>query len=379
MKLLIGGFGTRGDVQPMLALAVHMQSRGHDVVTMGPPDFQGLAEKHGLRFAPVGEPMGAFLERISDGRGGFRMSAATTEIPALMKSHFSVMEPLVAAADVIVASSLTVAPATLAEKFGKRFHYVAFCPQAIPSGEHPLAFMKSQTLPRWLNRLTFAMGTLGHQMMMRKVIDGERARLGLGPVTDAWGHILFQRLLLASEPSLVGLPGDLPKHREVVQTGAFFMPEPDALPADIAKGAVFAGFGSMLDPDAKATVALLREAAQLAQVPLLLGSELGVVPHGKLFPLCRAVIHHGGAGTTATAARAGVPQVVVPHVTDQFYWGHHVHRLGLAPKPMERTRLTAQKLADSIRWCLDHPQPARDFAHTIKGDGVAIAARVLEG
>jgi UDP:flavonoid glycosyltransferase YjiC (YdhE family) len=79
---------------------------------------------------------------------------------------------------------------------------------------------------------------------------------------------------------------------------------------------------------------------------------IGHVPHASLFPQMAAVIHHGGAGTVYAAARAGVPQVVVPHILDQYYWGNRVHKLGLGPRPINRSRLTLRSLVSAVQQCL---------------------------
>jgi UDP:flavonoid glycosyltransferase YjiC (YdhE family) len=92
-------------------------------------------------------------------------------------------------------------------------------------------------------------------------------------------------------------------------------------------------------------------------------------PHLKLFPRMAAVIHHGGAGTTASGAAGGVPQIIVPHILDQYYWGHQVHRSGLGPKPVRRARLTAKKLARRIQQCLSGDamrQRAQEVAAAIR-------------
>jgi len=90
--------------------------------------------------------------------------------------------------------------------------------------------------------------------------------------------------------------------------------------------------------------------AGLGRVPLPEGVlAIGSVSHARLFPRVAAVVHHGGAGTTTTAARARVPQIVVPHVLDQVYWGRRVEALGLGPPAIRRTRLTAERLAEAIR------------------------------
>jgi UDP:flavonoid glycosyltransferase YjiC (YdhE family) len=109
---------------------------------------------------------------------------------------------------------------------------------------------------------------------------------------------------------------------------------------------------------------------------------IGHTPHGKLFPRCAAVIHHGGAGTTANAARAGVPQVLVPHFLDQFYWCHRVWKLGLSPPPIPRSLLHVEPLAAALRTCADDTalrERAREFATSVALDGLERTIRPESG
>jgi vancomycin aglycone glucosyltransferase len=126
---------------------------------------------------------------------------------------------------------------------------------------------------------------------------------------------------------------------------------------------VYLGFGSMTDPDPAAATRLVLEAVQRAGVRAVLSAGwaglgdlplpehvmvVGSVSHAALFRRVAVVVHHGGAGTTTTAARAGVPQILVPHVLDQFHWAHRVAKQGLGPPALPRRRLRAEALAESI-------------------------------
>jgi UDP:flavonoid glycosyltransferase YjiC (YdhE family) len=125
----------------------------------------------------------------------------------------------------------------------------------------------------------------------------------------------------------------------------------------------------MTDPDPAATTEGLIDAIAASGCRALisrgwaeLGGEalpehvmaIGAVAHARLFPRVEAVVHHGGAGTTHTAARAGVPQIVVPHVLDQFYFARRVHELGVGPPAIRRRRLSAARLAETVRATLDN-------------------------
>src|SRR5512140_437421 len=131
MRFLLGGFGSRGDVQPMVALALALRDRGHPVTLVGAPNFAPWLAELGIPFAASGESMQELLVRITNSGAN-----ALRAIPEALRQHFAAMEPLVPDCDVIVASSLTVAGASLAEKYGKRYHSVWLYPQIIPSAHH---------------------------------------------------------------------------------------------------------------------------------------------------------------------------------------------------------------------------------------------------
>jgi UDP:flavonoid glycosyltransferase YjiC (YdhE family) len=109
---------------------------------------------------------------------------------------------------------------------------------------------------------------------------------------------------------------------------------------------------------------------------------VGYLPHGYLFPRAACVVHHGGAGTTHTTCAAGVPSVVVPHVGDQFYWATRLQRLGVAPPPLPRRKLTPGRLAERIRACIASEEMA-DRAQALAGhmaaeDGLAETRKLIE-
>ena len=149
---------------------------------------------------------------------------------------------------------------------------------------------------------------------------------------------------------------------------------------------VYLGFGSMMGSDPAGTTRLLLDAIELAGCRAVLATgwaglgdgalpdsvfRAGPLPHSSLFPRVAAVIHHGGAGTTATAARSGVPQIIVPHLLDQYYWGHRAHLAGVAPPPLPRTKLSAARLAELISASTDNElltERARELAERLCTD-----------
>lgn len=155
---------------------------------------------------------------------------------------------------------------------------------------------------------------------------------------------------------------------------------------------VYVGFGSMAGDAPERATSLVAEALERAGhrgivagavgdlPPTVIGA--GSVPHEWLFPRTAAVVHHGGAGTTAAVVRAGVPSVVVPFMGDQPFWGRRVHALGVAPAPIPRKRLTVARLADAIRVAAtdgDMRRKAEMLGETVSAeDGIGRAVSVLE-
>ena len=145
---------------------------------------------------------------------------------------------------------------------------------------------------------------------------------------------------------------------------------------------LYIGFGSMTDPAPQASTALLLDAIERAGVRAVVSQGwaglgglplpshvqvVGAVDHSTLFRKVALVVHHGGAGTTTTAARAGVPQILVPHVLDQYHWAGRIQRLGVGPPPLRRRRLTADALAQSLRAVCDNEWLAENAARLGEG------------
>ncbi|MDO8963746.1 MAG: glycosyltransferase, partial [Coriobacteriia bacterium] len=251
---------------------------------------------------------------------------------------------------------------------------------------------------------------IGQQMMwqtMRSSDDKARAEVLDLPRAPFFGP--FSALsragfptLYGYSPSVVPVPADWSRDCHV--TGYWFLDAPEGWdpPVDLAEflaagpAPVYVGFGSMGSKDSERTADMVLGAlARSGQRGVLssgwgglAASDLpadvfmvGSVPHAWLFPQMAAVVHHGGAGTTAAGLRAGVPSVVTPVMGDQGFWGQTVHRLGVGPKPIARRRLTADKLGDAIRVAASDTgmrERAAALGERIRAeDGVGAAVEVL--
>jgi sterol 3beta-glucosyltransferase len=386
MDLTLLSYGSRGDVQPYLALARALRHVGHQVRLVAPPNFASLAQEYQVDFYPVGVDLQAHLKQRTKAMA--QSGKSIRLLRTLRNELLSIMDDV--ARDTWQACQGTelvigVGPASysVAEKLGVPFIEVALQP-ATPTRAFP-----SPVVPPWLqlggtvNRLTHAAFEQVFWQLFRTNTNRLRTQvLGLppysllGPLRRMRENGLLR--LYAYSSYVVPRPNDWPAHHHV--TGYWFLPPamewqpPQDLSAFLAAGRppVYIGFGSMIGRDSQKTTALVIEALTLSGQRGVLAGGWGAlgdtiqhseqvffidsIPHHWLFPQMAAIVHHGGAGTTGAALRSGVPSIVVPFSFDQPFWGHRVAALGVGPRPISRAKLTAQRLADTIERTIHNPQ-----------------------
>jgi UDP:flavonoid glycosyltransferase YjiC (YdhE family) len=376
MKIVLATFGSRGDVQPMLALTLALQSKGHDVLLAAPPEKAAWAHQLGCPFHPLGSDLTAFIDKMDNAHTLRPVLDFVSFLRKELNTQFDLFPEIIADADLLIGSSLTFALATLAESMGIAYRFIAFAPQMLPSGHYPFPAFKHQRFPRWYNRMTWQVARLLDRYNITRLINSRRRQLGLKLIQDAWPHILGRRVIVASDKAIAPVPSDVDE-QAFTQTGYMHLNQPDQQAPELeafldgGQPPIYAGFGSMPVRDQIRNTSIIVEAARLAGQRAVIGkfwdepSEFSHAediffitkyPHLKLFPKMAVVIHHGGAGTTATTAISGVPQVIVPHLLDQYYWGNQIYQSQLGPRPIWRCDLTAPKLAAAIRECLSNKQ-----------------------
>jgi sterol 3beta-glucosyltransferase len=418
MKVLILTLGTRGDVQPFVALAQELQRRGHQAVVAAPERFADLIAGQGVTFQGVDDgPMRVLDSGSAVGdmaTGGLRAKAALMRrLPAMftrvLDDSWQVASTgMGAGADLIVHNGQIMAGQHIAEKLGVPAVLALPMPMYVPTRQFP---WPGQQFPTWLpagaNRLTYA-GMKAPAVMFGRTVD--RWRAGLGLPRRRGRHDPLRRpdggpapVLHAVSPAVLPRPADWPATAQV--TGYWFAaPAPSAVsgesgldaPAGSDEPLVFTGFGSMTGPDPQATTQVVVQALRMAGVRGVLAGGwgglrevqapdvflAGEVAHEVVFPRVAVIVHHGGAGTTAAAVRAGRPQVVCPFVGDQPFWGRRMHQLGVAPEPIDQRRLNVRRLTAAIREAVDEPamiSAARRLGDRVRAEnGVAAAVDVLE-
>lgn len=436
MNVVIHVVGSRGDVQPFVALGkVLKDTYGHRVRLATHPVFQKFVTENGLEFFSIGgdpSELMAFMVKnpglmpgfdvMRNGDVGKRRKEIATMIKGCWRSCFETGDgtgpaasdqtaesyssqgeaqaenadkPFVA--DAIIANPPSFAHVHVAEKLGIPLHVMFTMPysptQAFP---HPLANIQSTNADQSLtNYISYVMVEMLTWQGLGDLINRFRNKeLGLEDINMLRAPGMLQRMKIPHtycwSPALIPKPKDWGQHISI--SGFYFLnlatdytPEPDLKAfLDAGPPPVYIGFGSIVLDDPNAMTKTLFEAVKKSGQRALvskgwggMGADelgkpdnvfmLGNVPHDWLFKHVSAVVHHGGAGTTAAGITAGRPTLVVPFFGDQPFWGAMVHRAGAGPEPIPHKQLTADNLADGIKVCLkpESQEKAHAMAATI--------------
>ena len=397
VRVLLSTIGSRGDVQPLAALASQLRAAGHQARLCVPPDFRDWIEGLGFPVTPIGprlRPAGNSTARPASpappSPERLRQLAEAT-----VADQFTTVSAAAEGCDVIVAATaLQIAARSVAEALGIGYVFAALCPAVLPSPHHappPLPAPGQAPPPAAGNQELWERDAGRFNAMFGPALDRHRANLGLPAVGEVRSHVFTSRPWLAADPALAPWPGP---DGAVFQPGAWILPDQRPLPPALedflqaGEPPVYFGFGSMRMPPGLADVitATARAAGRRAVISsgwaalALPGSEPGCLLTGEvnqqqLFARVAAVVHHGGAGTTTTAALAGTPQVIIPQAYDQHYWARRVRDLGSGTAHAPGTP-TAQSLAAALTDALrpEVASRARSIAPAVRTDGAATAA-----
>jgi vancomycin aglycone glucosyltransferase len=396
VRVLLSTYGSRGDVEPLVGLAVQLRALGAEVRMCAPPDCADRLAEVGVPLVPVGEPVRALVHGVTPPS----MADVPRRVAELIAAWFDKAAVAAEGCDALVASGLIPAVTgarSIAEKLGIYSVYVSYCPIYLPSPHHRPQPLPGRPVPpdvtdkRVLNDLDIQ----NYNALYGPALNTHRVANGLPPVDNVRDYIIGGHPWLAADPTLA--PWQKPADLDVVQTGAWFVPDERPLPPeleaflDAGPPPVYVSFGSMRAPQDTARVAIEAIRTQGRRALVARGwaglapiddrddcFALGEVNQQALFGRVAAVVHHGGAGTTTTATRAGAPQVVVPQWADQPYWASRVAGLGVGVAHDVQAP-TTESLSAALRSVLTPEIRARAtaVAGTIRTDGATVAAKLL--
>jgi len=397
MRLAIQTHGTRGDVQPYLALARGLKEAGYEVVLATAARFEEFVTAHGIPFAPLPDD---FLDLMDapEGRAALSGRRSLTWTVRLVREVRPMMRRLLEAqwaaaqgADAIIYHPKALGSVHIAERLDVPAFLAFTLPGMTPTRAFPSPMVPFAELGP-LNRFSHELFLRYANALFRTPINRWRKEvLGLPPFRrdDCLGGTPVLRLYGFS-PAVVPKPTDWDANSEA--TGYWFLDDegwimPPSLREFLEAGPppVYVGFGSIPSMDPVRTTAMVVEALAIAGQRGILATGWGglaaaplaqhvymldAAPHDRLFPYVAAVVHHGGAGTTAAGLRAARPTVICPFFGDQPFWGRRVAALGVGPAPIAFKHLTATGLAEAIRRAVADREMQRRAA--------ALGARIRE-
>lgn len=380
MKILLSARGSRGDVQPVIEVAKAFRARGHEVRLCVPETFEPDVEGRDLRPRYYSEDSKQMMAGFGSGWAGVKNALAW--FSRTIDEQFEVMVEASEGVDLLVTGTNEISAPSIAELRRVPFYRITYAPMMEGYQSHPL--LPWQGLPGPVNRAAWTGINAGVDLMARGPINANRARLGMAS-TSAVGEQVARasHTLFAMNTTLAPPCPSWGRRYDFTFTGYTHRPPRSALPEElerfISAGSqpLFLGFGSVSVKDPRALTRLVLDAVVLSGRRVVLGAGwaglgagtfservyvTGDVQHEVLFPKMAAVLHHGGAGTSHTAARAGVPQLALPQFADQHYWAHRLHLLGLGPSPVPPERLTVARLARALSELATEPRYRRHAA-----------------
>jgi sterol 3beta-glucosyltransferase len=411
MNILILTIGTRGDVQPFLALGKGLKAAGHNVTVCTAETFDSFVTEQGLNYAYMNDEL---LRLMDTSEGKSAMEKKTAGFALIQKAKKILGKALYEAwdaaqgAEAIVYHPKTLAGYHIAEKLNIPVFMSLPLPAYTPTSEfmNPI-FGVNAKMGGMLNRMSYLV-TRAASAMYVDVINDWRKAIGLPPRGRFADEMVLPNgqpmpTLYPYSPHVIPTPKDwLPT---TVATGYWFLdlqtnwqPSSELLDfLNAGEAPVYIGFGSMPGSDPEAKAQLVLSALEQSGQRGILASGWGALkadhlpknvfmieqaPHDWLFPRVKAVVHHGGAGTTAAGLRAGKPTIICPFFGDQPFWGQRVYELGVGAKPIPQKKLTADNLASAIRTVTSSAeiqQRAAALGEKIRAEeGVARAVEIIE-
>jgi len=401
MRIVILTAGSRGDVQPFVALGRGLKADGHEVTLATARTFEKFITDNGLQFGYLNDDL-LKLKDTSEGHqaleGGGNKLALIKKVKPMLRQMLDDAWNACQHAEAIIYHPKALGGYHIAEKLNIPAFMSIPLPIYTPTREFPVPILSPNIrLGGWFNRMSFAVMKLVSAPYAGMINDWREQSLGLprrrfDELTRPDGKPI--PVLYSYSSHVVSRPVDWPEW--VYATGYWFLDDRTNWqpPADLVRfldagsPPVYVGFGSMAgtNPQAKAKIVIdaLVQSKQRGVIATGWGGlqatklpenvfVIEEAPHEWLFPHMGAVVHHGGAGTTAATLRAGKPSIICPFIADQPFWGQRVYDLGVGTKPIPQKSLTASLLSDAICSALNDSQMRQ------RADSLGVNIRAEDG
>ena len=386
MKIAITTVGTRGDLQPFIALGLGLKDVGHEVLIVSSKNEEAFVKNYGLAFFSLNVD----IQKLMDGDEVQEMSKGNNPLKFIV-SHLKGSKKL---KQLMVDTQTEIWTACQSSDI-IIFHpglplgfFIAQEKKLISVMANPFPVIATKDYPAILFYTSPRLGGLFNKIT-HKIFEKIFWSLSKSAIVEFWNKSVKTKMNFSVSPIRQQIESGMPVingysklffnqpkdwQNNIHTTGNWFIDkEPNFVPPtelsnfiDNGEQPIYIGFGSMKEIESfKSTLNIIKQALDITKQRAVVGlgwSKISYsesipdniflienIPHSWLFPKMKTVIHHGGAGTTATGLRAGKPTIIIPHNADQPAWGQRVFELGVASNPIKKTQLTAYKLASAIR------------------------------
>jgi vancomycin aglycone glucosyltransferase len=391
MKIACVILGTRGDVQPMVALATGLMKNGHEVTICAPPENEELAIRNNCRFVAFGPSIKKKVkEDPQKNKGGVAVKISPSQGKKLIGDQINFLPDTIRGVDLVLGAGIVVGVHTAADILKVPYRYVVF---------YPIMLGTTKDDP-FKNRMMFGFGRSMMNLMMNGFINKNRAKFGVPPIKDIWKHWLGENVIVASDKELN--PAREGVSFAFTQTGFMILPSKNDLPDNVkafcnsGKPPVYIGFGSNPIVGVEKYNQIFEKVRNETNQRLIISKGWADLPGNNtadilyvdempfelLFPKMAAVIYHGGTGTMAAVARAGIPQAAFPFMGDQFENRKQIVKLGLGPETCDFKKMTAESISAAIKECVTNDKyrkNAAEIAQRLQNvNGVELTVQLIE-
>jgi UDP:flavonoid glycosyltransferase YjiC (YdhE family) len=391
MKIACVILGTRGDVQPMVALADGLIKKGHEVTICAPPENEELAGRINCRFVAFGPSvMKAIREDPKKQKGGVAIKLSPREGKKLTSDQITLLPKIINGTDLVMGAGIVLGVHTAADILKVPYRYVIFYPIVLgTTKDDPLK-----------SRMMFGFGRSLINIFMKGFINKHRADFALPPISDVWAHWLGENVIVACDRELNAAREGV--FYAFTQTGFMMLPSKNDLPENVktfcnsGKPPVYIGFGSNPIVSTEKYNHIFEQVRDATDQRLIISKGWADLPESNthdilyvdempfdlLFPKLAAVIYHGGTGTLAAVARAGIPQAAFPFMGDQFENRKQIVKLGLGPSTCDFKKMTAESISSAIRECVTNDKYKKNAAEISKrlqsANGLELTIQLIE-
>ena len=390
MQVAIVINGTRGDVQPMIALALGLIENGHEIIFCAPPENEELVKRYKCQFVALGPNYKELFKQNAHMKGGATKAPSPKEMKKETENQINLLPELLRGSDLVLGVGFVLGVHTVADILKIPYRFVIFYPALLGPGK---------TDP-FIYRVLFRFGRSMTNMVMKGLINNRRIKSGLPAIKDVWSDWMGDNVIVACDK-------ELNSAREGVlfnftQTGYMMLPSQTGLPENVekfltaGKPPIFIGFGSNPVSHREKYSHSFTEVSEATNQRLIISKGWADLPENNtanilyvdempfelLFPRLAAIVYHGGTGTMAAAARAGIPQVAFPFMADQFENRKQIVKSGLGPNACDFKKLSAAALSSAITECVTNDMYKKNAVEVSKklqnSNGLNLTMELIE-